>query len=186
MLSRAEKEVLLKTVAQTIPNYIMGLFLLPNELCEDIEKMMNAYLWDTGSNSRGVHCMSWNILCEQKTKGGFGFRKLEDFNIALLMRQGWRIMTQPSCLIARILKARYFRDSSFLQATMNSNPTYMWSILAVQDLLRRDCRWNVSLGTNIKVWGDRRLLNESNPCVETMVLAGKEEMRVAELVVGRD
>lgn len=37
MLSKAGKIVLLNTVAQTIPNYIMSLFLLPKETCCEIE-----------------------------------------------------------------------------------------------------------------------------------------------------
>lgn len=53
-LSRAGKEILLKTVAQTIPNYIMGLFLLPKVPRDEIEKMMNAYLWSTAAENRGV------------------------------------------------------------------------------------------------------------------------------------
>lgn len=43
MLSRAGKEILLKMVALTMPNYAMGLYLLPKKLCRDLEGMMNSY-----------------------------------------------------------------------------------------------------------------------------------------------
>ena len=43
MLSRAGKEILLKTVAQTIPNYVMQVYLLPIDLCRDLETMMNSF-----------------------------------------------------------------------------------------------------------------------------------------------
>lgn len=42
-LSRAFKEILLKTVAQALLNYTMGVFLLPMTLCSDLEKMMNSF-----------------------------------------------------------------------------------------------------------------------------------------------
>ena len=42
-LSRAGKEVLLKTVAQALPNYVMNVFLLPHELCLELERMMNSF-----------------------------------------------------------------------------------------------------------------------------------------------
>lgn len=42
-LSKAGKELMIKTVAQAIPNYVMGLCLLPMDLCDNIEKMLKAY-----------------------------------------------------------------------------------------------------------------------------------------------
>lgn len=39
MLSKAGKEVLLKTVLQVIPNYVMSLFLLPKGTCADLERI---------------------------------------------------------------------------------------------------------------------------------------------------
>ena len=42
-LSRAGKEVLLKTVIQAIPNYLMNVFLMPYDLCSELERMMNSF-----------------------------------------------------------------------------------------------------------------------------------------------
>lgn len=42
-LSRAGREVLIKTVLQAMPNYIMSLFLLLEMVCNDLEKMMNGF-----------------------------------------------------------------------------------------------------------------------------------------------
>jgi len=44
-LSRAGKEVLIKSVAQAIPSYCMGAFLIPISLCEELEWMMNSFYW---------------------------------------------------------------------------------------------------------------------------------------------
>ena len=51
MLSRAGKEILLKTVAQAMPNYAMNVFLLPLDLCKELEVMMNSFWW--GNKSEG-------------------------------------------------------------------------------------------------------------------------------------
>jgi hypothetical protein len=60
-----------------------------------------------------------------------GFRDLELFNLALLARQGWRLLKNPESLSARVLKARYYPDKSLLQATTGSNPSLIWR--AIQD-----------------------------------------------------
>lgn len=39
LLSRAEKEVLIKAVAQSIPTYAMGVFQLPLKQCNDLNAM---------------------------------------------------------------------------------------------------------------------------------------------------
>lgn len=45
MMSRAGKEILLKSVIQAIPSYAASIFLLPDKLCEDIELLMNKFWW---------------------------------------------------------------------------------------------------------------------------------------------
>jgi len=41
-----------------------------------------------------------------KKDGGMSFKNLGTFNLAMLGKQGWRILTQPNTLNARIYKAR--------------------------------------------------------------------------------
>ena len=53
LLSRGGKEILLKTVVQAIPNYVMNIFLLPVSLCEEIERMLNCYWWGRNSLRKG-------------------------------------------------------------------------------------------------------------------------------------
>lgn len=51
-LSRAGKEVLIKSVAQAIPSYCMGAFLIPTSLCEEMDRMMNSFYWGSKKNGR--------------------------------------------------------------------------------------------------------------------------------------
>uniref|UniRef100_A0A453KW74 Uncharacterized protein n=1 Tax=Aegilops tauschii subsp. strangulata TaxID=200361 RepID=A0A453KW74_AEGTS len=86
------------------------------------------------SGEQKVHWVSWEKMCAPKREGGLGFRDLQAFNQALLAKQAWRILTSPSSLVARVLKARYFRDSSILTATCPSNASYTFrSILHGRD-----------------------------------------------------
>ncbi|XP_019173000.1 PREDICTED: uncharacterized protein LOC109168431 [Ipomoea nil] len=140
LLSRVGKEVLLKSVAQAMPILSMSVFLLPTVICASIENMMNRFWWQHGgATRRGLHWLSWRCMALPKSCGSMGFKRLREFNVALLAKQVWRILTAPESLTTRVLKARYFfPNDCFLKARLGSNPSYIWrSILAGQDLLRK-------------------------------------------------
>lgn len=60
--------------------------------------------------------MRWKKLCVFKRGGGIGFRDLWDFNLALLSKQGWRLLTQLECLMTRLMRAKCFDNGSFMDA----------------------------------------------------------------------
>ena len=109
MLSRAGKEILLKTVALAMPNYAMSIYLLPKELCRELEVMMNSFWWRSNHSGRkGINWAKWEYMCKPKGCGGLGFKQLHLFNITMLGKQMWRLLTRHDSLMARILKARYY------------------------------------------------------------------------------
>ncbi|XP_060961965.1 uncharacterized protein LOC133032133 [Cannabis sativa] len=66
-LSRAGKEVLLKSVAQSLPNYAMSIFLIPKGICDELEKMMCKFWWKSSSKGgTGIHWMNWDRMCAPK------------------------------------------------------------------------------------------------------------------------
>ncbi|KAJ9184739.1 hypothetical protein P3X46_004435 [Hevea brasiliensis] len=106
-LSRASKEILLKSKAQSIPSYCMSVFGIPISLCEELQRMMNSFRWGSNGNGhRRIHWLSWHKICSRKEFGGLGFRNLHCFNIAMLGQQGWKIISNPNAFLSRILKAK--------------------------------------------------------------------------------
>ena len=53
--SRAEREILIKTLAQVIPTYTMSIFKIPKSLCDDLNSMMAKYWWGQISNEKKIH-----------------------------------------------------------------------------------------------------------------------------------
>ncbi|KAF5444911.1 hypothetical protein F2P56_034003 [Juglans regia] len=123
MLSQGGREVLIKAVALSLPTYSMSCFLLPISLCSEFESMMVKFWWSQKKDEKRIHWMSWRKMCEQKGKGGFGFKDLHVFNLSLLAKQGWRIMQETDSLIHKVSKAKYFPHGVFLEAGLGKRPS---------------------------------------------------------------
>jgi hypothetical protein len=50
-----------------------------------------------------------------------GFRDIQLFNQAMLAKQGWRLITKPNTLCARMLKGKYYHDFGFMSANKKRN-----------------------------------------------------------------
>ena len=87
-----------------------------------------------------------------------GFKLLKEFNLALLARQGWKLQTETNSLAYKVLKAKYFPDCEFVEATVERRPSYLWrSIMAAQHIVRSGARWQVGNGQKIRVWSNKWL-----------------------------
>lgn len=107
-LSPGGKETLLKAVEISLPTYTMFFFKLPKTVCEALTSVMDDFWWRTSRDSRGIHWKAWDKLCLPKGRGGLGFRDIEGFNLALLGKQLWRMITHLKSILARVFKGRYF------------------------------------------------------------------------------
>ncbi|KAA3470979.1 reverse transcriptase [Gossypium australe] len=105
-LSVEGKEVFLKSILQAIPIYTVQYFKLPISFCRELEKIMCKFWWRNSKTNKGIHWCKWSDMCIPKANGGLGFKDLKKFNMPLLAKQGWKIITQPHCLFTRALTLR--------------------------------------------------------------------------------
>ncbi|KAF7151640.1 hypothetical protein RHSIM_Rhsim02G0183800 [Rhododendron simsii] len=80
-LNPAGKEVLIKSVASTMPNYVMQCFLLPKQVCRNLCCAIRKFWLGGGGggakeSENKINWVRWNKLCERKSKGGLGFRDI--------------------------------------------------------------------------------------------------------------
>lgn len=61
-LSQAGKEIMIKSVVQSILVYSMSVFKLPVGLCKDIEAMIRKFWWGNGATKK-IHWLKWDSLC---------------------------------------------------------------------------------------------------------------------------
>lgn len=87
-----------------------------------------------------------------------GFRDIRAFNLALLAKQGWRIQKNLNSLVHRVFKAKYFAESSFLEAQLGRRPSDVWrSIWTARTVVEKGSRWIIGNGESVQMWKDRWL-----------------------------
>ncbi|XP_039170230.1 uncharacterized protein LOC120294289 [Eucalyptus grandis] len=158
LLSRAGKEILLKSVVQAIPHYAMSIFKIPLSIVRAIERKIANFWWRTKNNSNGLHWRKWDVLKLCKAEGGLGFKDLIAFNTALLSKQAWRISQQLDTLWSQIMKGLYFPNSDFWKAGRGSRPSWGWqSLIAGRDAIAPHVKWVVGNGQQISIRNDKWL-----------------------------
>ena len=73
LISKVGREILIKTVAQVIPTYMMSIFRLPKHVCDDINFNLALYWWGQMPDEKKVHWISWKRLVILKTWEGWAF-----------------------------------------------------------------------------------------------------------------
>ena len=91
-----------------------------------------------------------------------GFRDLSMFNQALLAKQGWRLLNNPESLLHKVLKAKYFPECSFLEASVPSHSSYAWrSLTQARHIIRMGTRWRVGNGEKVDIWRDNWVCSDT-------------------------
>ena len=110
-----------------------------------------------------------------------GFRVFELFYLALLGKHGWRLMTHPDSLCARVLKGKYFHNCCFMDATAPCSASATWiAIIAGRVSLEQGLIKRVGDGESISIWTDRWIPNTAT--LKPMGRIGNDPVnRVSEL-----
>ncbi|WZZ80689.1 uncharacterized protein LOC106373353 [Brassica napus] len=111
-------------------------------------------------------CMtSWAKLSKPKKLGGLGFRDIQLFNKALLAKQSWRVLTNPDCLLSRVLRGKYCHNASFLTVKAQASCSHGWrGILHGRDLLAPNIGKAIGDGMCTRVWKDAWIRTDTLSC----------------------
>lgn len=113
---------MIKSIIQVFPLHVMSCLKLPTTICSLLEKRVRKFYWGGRGGGAGnqmerkIHWINWTHLYDRKIFGGLGLKKYDLFNQSMLTKKGWNILTNPNSILARLYKAFYFPNTSFLQA----------------------------------------------------------------------
>lgn len=135
----AGRTILIKSVASSLPSYLMQTFLLPSSLCDRMDSLIRRFWWGFGDQQRGLYLRAWDLLCTPKLAGGLGLRSMKDINMAFVTKLGWNVCTQPSKTWVQLIRSKYLRGRKVtdFQHTIKSS-SWIWAgIQKSRESLRR-------------------------------------------------
>lgn len=154
-LSAAGRETLIKAVGQAVATYSMSCFQLSATTCKKITSCLAKFWWGGNEKKKKMHWASWPKVAVPKAVGGMGFREIKKFNQALLAKQGWRLLTHPESLCARVLCGKYYHNRDFLEATKKKNSSHVWrAIIHGREALKKGLIKRVGSGISVRIWDD--------------------------------
>lgn len=155
-MSHVGKQILLKVVIQAIPTNTMSVFQLPKSLSREITSMMGKLWWGHQENDHKIAWMGWNRLGKTKNKGKLVYRELDYFNLALIAKQGWKLLQQLETLATKVFREKYYPGGLCMESNLGRRPSYAWrSIWNAKQLLQKGLIWKVGNGAQIRIWGDK-------------------------------
>ncbi|KAG7941775.1 hypothetical protein I3843_16G063500 [Carya illinoinensis] len=160
----------------------MGVFKIPNNILMELNRIMQHFWWGQNNTRKKIHWCSWEKVGLAKSGGGLGFRNFENFNLAMLTKQGWRLLQNRTSLVAQVLSSKYFPDGAMLKAKLGNNPSLIWSIMAAKPLLEEGLIWRIGNGCSTKLWHDRWLPSPTSFKIQSRINTLEGEAKVAEII----
>lgn len=103
--------------------------------------------------------MSLGKMVEAKENDGLGFKDLEAFNLALLRKQIWSLITKLNLLMSKVMKSKYYPKSDLFQVPTKPRDSLVWkSWNEAKYLIQEGSSWIVGNGSSIRVWEDNWLV----------------------------
>jgi hypothetical protein len=153
-LSQAGRFMLIKSVASTIPSYAMSSFLLPISVTSSLDRSFKKIWWGFPKNrSFNLSLKSWSSICLPKDEGGLGFRRMHDFNLALIAKLGWKLLSNSKCLWVKQLQSKYIKYGDFLSSPISSTVSWLWrGIQKIKPIISTGACLRVSQSSSSSIW----------------------------------
>lgn len=117
--------------------------------------------------------VKWEVVCLPKELGGLGVKNLEWFNLALLGKWGWRLLTERDSLWSCILRSKY---GSFSKVVESCKVRRVWGkglstwwrdivkFVGCSDWFPKGITRKVGNGLTTSFWEDKWVLEGEKLC----------------------
>ncbi|XP_062103358.1 uncharacterized protein LOC133814412 [Humulus lupulus] len=125
-LSYAGRTQLITSVLLGSRNYWMNIFLLPQSIVKEVDKLCLWFLWGNNGTRSNFHLTPWSTVCLLKIFGGLGFGEGTKWSKAMLSKYIWAISHQPETLWVKWVNIVYLKGQSFWQYQLKADSSWYW------------------------------------------------------------
>lgn len=85
-------------------------------------------------------------------QGSLGIRSIGKMNEALLTKLAWRILQNPSSLLAKVFKTKYKKDKGWWPCSKSASASLVWKGLHTGlNSDKNNACWAIGLGTSVSL-----------------------------------
>lgn len=106
-LSLDGRIVLINSILSSIPTYFLSFMKMPLKVWREVVRIQREFLWGGTSGGKKIPWVKWSDVCKSRDKSGLGVKNLALFNLSLLAKWRWRLLTDKDALWCKVLKAKY-------------------------------------------------------------------------------
>ncbi|KAA3465251.1 LINE-type retrotransposon LIb DNA [Gossypium australe] len=129
--------------------------LIPKGVCAEIERLVRQFIWGCAEGHPKTSLVGWDSICHPQSRGGLGFRHLNDQNMFFLMKIGFGLVLKSSALWVRVLRAKYGWNEQIPDSINRSQCSHLWKSLAkIWPILRENLAWAIGDGVSVRCWKD--------------------------------
>uniref|UniRef100_A0A803P4R6 Reverse transcriptase domain-containing protein n=1 Tax=Cannabis sativa TaxID=3483 RepID=A0A803P4R6_CANSA len=135
-ISFAGRAVLVNSVLLAIHTYWSQVMLLPKKVIKGIESICKAFLWKGQHMMTGAGQIAWENVCQSKIAGGIGFKKVADWNKAVMFKYVWAIATKENNLWVKWIHSVYIKGKDWWSYEIPQTCSWYWrKIVALKGTL---------------------------------------------------
>lgn len=157
-LNMASRLVLVKSVLQTMPAYMLSALAAPKTVYKSIQNIQRSFLWNVDSKKCKWALLKWMDICKQKLAGGLGFKYPEILSKVVVAKIWWRWVENPNSLWGTLWKAKYanqVQDKDLIRLTGNTQGSPFWNkVWENQHIVQKHSFWEVHQSNTALFWED--------------------------------
>ncbi|KAH0723423.1 hypothetical protein KY289_006467 [Solanum tuberosum] len=112
-LSYAGRLQVINAVLFSIHSFWGAVFILPQSVLKEIDKICRAYLWgNSDETKKKVALVSWEKVCYPKKQGGLNIKGSSSWNIASVGQLVWQIVMNKETLLVKWVHGIYLREET--------------------------------------------------------------------------
>ncbi|GJX34045.1 putative RNA-directed DNA polymerase, eukaryota, reverse transcriptase zinc-binding domain protein, partial [Tanacetum coccineum] len=146
LLSIGGRLTLVKSVLGSLGIYYLSIFKVSDIVLKTLEKKRANFFWGGSHDTRKLAWVKWPIVLASQNKGGLDVGSLKSFNLALLLKWCWRMISNPNALWVKVIKGPFGIWSKIVGSS---------NFLQSNEIIPNDSiRYRVGCGSSIRFWKD--------------------------------